>query len=153
MIDRWTGARYGPRQEFAEYAEQAGLRMGFLEAPLTVFLADGAHHNSELQPGAIPILDYYHAAEHLAAYCNLLPATLRTARRRRCSTMLWEGEVLQLIQELKQALPKVTDSDKAWKQINYFTNNQGVYSLSFTENRCYPPRSRTLVPQQPARSE
>ena len=38
--------------------------------------------------------------------------------------MLWEGEVLQMIQELKQALPKVTDSDKAWKQINYFTNNQ-----------------------------
>ena len=29
-----------------------------------------------------------------------------------------------MIQELKQALPKVTDSDKAWKQINYFTNNQ-----------------------------
>ena len=128
VVDRWTGARYGPRQEFAEYAEQAGLRMGFLEAPLTVFLADGAHHNWELQqthfPGAISILDYYHAAEHLAAYCNLLPATLRTARRRRFSTMLWEGEVLQMIQEMKQTLPKVTDSDKAWKQINYFTNNQ-----------------------------
>ena len=62
VVDRWTGARYGPRQRFAEYAEQAGLRMGFLEAPLTVFLADGAHHNWELQqthfPGAISILDY-----------------------------------------------------------------------------------------------
>ena len=49
VVDRWTGARYGPRQEFAEYAEQAGLRKGFLEAPLTVFPADGAHHNWDLQ--------------------------------------------------------------------------------------------------------
>ena len=100
VVDRWTGARYGPRQEFAEYAEQAGLRMGFLEAPQTLFLADGAHHNWELQqthwPGSIPILDYYHAAEHLADFCKLLPATLRTSHRRRWSMMLWQGEVSQM---------------------------------------------------------
>ena len=29
-----------------------------------------------------------------------------------------------MIHEMKRALGKVTDSDKAWKQINYFTNNQ-----------------------------
>ena len=128
VVDRWTGARYGPRHEFAAYAEQAGLRMGFLEAPQTVFLADGAHHNWELQqthfPGAIPILDYYHAAQHLAAFCNLLPATLCTSHRERWSTMMYEGEVLQMIHEMKRALGKVTDTDQAWKQINYFTNNQ-----------------------------
>ena len=60
----------------------------------------GAHHNWELQqthfPGSIPILDYYHAAEHLADFCKLLPATLRTSHRRRWSTMLWQGEVLQM---------------------------------------------------------
>lgn len=39
VIDRWTGAHYGPCQEFAEYAEQTGLRMGFLEAPRTLVLA------------------------------------------------------------------------------------------------------------------
>ena len=63
-----------------------GLRMGFLDAPRTLFLGDGARHNWELQqthfPGAIPILDYYHAAEHLADYCKLLPATLRDAVER-----------------------------------------------------------------------
>ena len=57
VVDRWTGARYGPRQEFAEYAEQAGLRKGFLEAPLTVFPADGAHHNWDLQQ-ARPVTYY-----------------------------------------------------------------------------------------------
>ena len=62
-----------------QYAEQAGLRMGFLQAPESVFLADGGRHNWDIQethfPAAVPILDYYHAAEHLADYCDLLPAT------------------------------------------------------------------------------
>ena len=38
--------------------------------------------------------------------------------------MMWEGEVLQLSHEMKRSLSKVTDTDEAWKQINYFTNNQ-----------------------------
>ena len=75
-------------------------------------------------PGAIPILDYYHAAEHLAAYCKLLPATLRDAHEQSLSAMMWEGEVLQMIHEMKRSLSKVTNTDQAWKQINYFTNNQ-----------------------------
>lgn len=128
VVDRWTGARYGPRREFVEYAQQAGLRMGFLQAPESVFLADGARHNWDMQemnfPGSVPILDYYHAAEHLADYCDLLPATLRAGRHRRWRTLMWNGEVLQLIVEMKQSLTKVTDTDAAWKQINYFTNNQ-----------------------------
>ena len=37
---------------------------------------------------------------------------------------MWHGEVLQMIVEMKQSLAKVTDTDAAWKQINYFTNNQ-----------------------------
>ena len=83
VVDRWTGGRYGPRQEFADYADQAGLRM-FLDAPRTLFLGDGARHNWELQqthfPGAIPILDYYHAAEHLVtASCCLLRCAVPTS--------------------------------------------------------------------------
>ena len=75
-------------------------------------------------PGAIPILDYYHAAEHLADYCKLLPAPRRGADERSLSTMMREGEVLQMIHEMKRLLAKVTDTDEAWKQINYFTNSQ-----------------------------
>ena len=37
---------------------------------------------------------------------------------------MWEGEVLQMIHEMKRSLSKVTNTDQAWKQINYFTNNQ-----------------------------
>ena len=38
--------------------------------------------------------------------------------------MMWEGEVLQMIHEMKRSLSKVTDTNEAWKQINYFTNNR-----------------------------
>ena len=54
-------------------------------------VADGAHHNWELKqthfPGAIPILDYYHAAQHLADFCKLLPATRCTSHGKRWSTI------------------------------------------------------------------
>ena len=142
VVDRWTGGRYGPRQEFAGYAEQAGLRMGFLDAPRTLFLGDGARHNWDLQqthfPGAIPILDYYHAAEHLADYCKLLPATLRGAHERSLSTIIWEGQVLQMIHEMKRSLSTVTDTDKAWTQINYFTNNQDRMDYARYRNLGWP---------------
>ena len=98
----------------------------------------GARHNWELQqthfPGAIPILDYYHAAEHLADYCKLLPATLRGAHERSLSTMMWEGEVLQMIHEMKRSLSN-TDTDEGWKQINYFTNNQDRMDYALPRSR------------------
>ena len=36
VVDRWTGGRYGPRQEFAGYAEQAGLPTMILPTPAHV---------------------------------------------------------------------------------------------------------------------
>ena len=48
VIDRWTGARYGPRKDFEPYAAQAGMQMGFMDAEQTLFIADGARHNWEL---------------------------------------------------------------------------------------------------------
>ena len=125
---RWTGARYGPRKHFEEYARQAGIGMGFLFARLTLFIADGARHNWELQmsyfPGAVQILDFYHAHEHLTSFCELLPTERRAANKKRWPHMLLHGEVLQVIAEMKQLLPSVTDNHKGWGQINYFPNNK-----------------------------
>jgi len=75
VFDRWVGAQYGPRQEFENYVRQTGIQMGQMKAKEVVFLADGAKHNWEVQqtnfPDAIPILDFYHAMEHLGAFCFL----------------------------------------------------------------------------------
>ncbi len=128
ITDRWTGARYGPRKDFEPYAAQAGMQMGFMHAEQTLFIADGARHNWELAmthfPGAVQILDYYHAAGHLGEFCGLLPASTREQHRQRCSTLLYNGEPLQLIVEMKGVVAKLTDAEAGWKHINYFQNNQ-----------------------------
>ena len=128
ITDRWTGARYGPRKDFEPYAAQAGMQMGFLDAEQTLFIADGAHHNWELAmthfPGAVQILDYYHAAEHLAEFCRLLPASDRDKQLRKWTNLLYNGEPLQLIVELQSVVWKLSDTDAGCKHINYFQNNQ-----------------------------
>ena len=128
VIDRWTGARYGPRKDFEPYAAQAGMQMGFMGAEQTLFIADGARHNWELAathfPGAVQILDYYHAAEHLAEFCHLLPASDRDSQLRKWTTLLYHGEALQLIVELQAAVWKLSDTDAGCKHITYFRNNQ-----------------------------
>ena len=128
ITDRWTGARYGPRKDFEPYAAQAGMQMGFMDAEQTLFIADGARHNWELAmthfPGAVQILDYYHAAGHLAEFCDLLAAAMRSERLRQWKTLLYDGETLQLIHEMQRCVAKLTDTDGGWKQINYFVNNQ-----------------------------
>ena len=70
------------------------------------------------------ILDYYHAASHLAEFCDLLPASMRDEHLRQWSTLLYNGEPLQLIVEMKGVVAKLTDADAGWKHINYFHNNQ-----------------------------
>ena len=107
ITDRWTGARYGPRKDFEPYAAQAGMQMGFMDAEQTLFIADGARHNWDL-----------------AEFCDLLAAAMRSERLRQWKTLLYDGETLQLIHEMKRCVAKLTDTDGGWKQINYFVNNQ-----------------------------
>ena len=126
--DRWIGARYGPQKEFEEYVRRAGLRMGQLGAEQVVFIADGLPINWEIQktnfPGAITILDFYHATEHLGDFCKLFKDEKQgEGKYDDWYLMLLEGEALQVISELKEAVNEITDTDKGWKHINYFKKN------------------------------
>jgi hypothetical protein len=100
-IDQWIGARYGPRKNFEEHVRRTGLQMGQLVAEKIVFLADGARTNWEIQmtnfPEAVPILDFYHASEHLGDFCKLMKDP-KTGQHRyeRWIKMLLDGEVLQV---------------------------------------------------------
>lgn len=126
--DRWTGAMYGPRVFFEQYVHEAGIKMGQLNAERVVFIADGAKHNWEIQMtnfhGATPILDVYHALEHLAAFCLLLKNESRSKQRYgRWRDMMLEGDTLQLLYEMKTDRKYLTDRDEGQKHINYFLNN------------------------------
>jgi hypothetical protein len=126
--DRWIGARYGPQKEFEEYVRRAGLRMGQLGAEQVVFIADGLAFNWEIQktnfPGAVTILDFYHASEHLGKFCKLFKdETEGKSSYDNWYTMLLNGEVLEVIAEMKEEVQELTDTAAGWKHINYFKKN------------------------------
>jgi hypothetical protein len=142
--DRWVGAQYGSRDIFENYVRQTALKMGQLLAKDVVFLADGAKHNWEIQktnfPDATPILDFYHALEHLADFCSLIPKE-QTAKHSyaKWRAMLYEGDVYQILEEMKESRESGSkDSDEAQKHINYFQNNK--WRMQYQEYRAkgYP---------------
>ena len=141
ITDRWTGARYGPRKDFEPYAAQAGMQMGFMGAEQTLFIADGARHNWELAathfPGAVQILDYYHAAEHLAEFCHLLPASDRHSQLRKWTKLLYHGEALQLIVDLQGAVWKLSDTDAGYDR-----------KLWTEMKRAHPPKNDSCTNQE-----
>jgi len=123
-IDQWIGARYGPRKDFEEHVRRTGLQMGQLVSEKIVFLADGARTNWEIQmtnfPDAVPILDFYHASEHLGDFCKVMKDLKQGQRRyNRWVEMLLDGEVLQVIAEMKEALKETTNRSEGVKEINY----------------------------------
>ncbi len=127
-VERWTGGRYGKFCEFDPYVGRAGMAMGQHHAKRIAFIADGAQKNWELQktnfPAATQILDFYHASEHLAAFCELLPEGKESARRyQRWRGMLLEGQAIQMIAELRRWAERTSDRSEAIKEIEYFKSN------------------------------
>jgi len=142
-IDRWIGARYGPRKDFEEHIRRTGLQMGQLEAEEIVFLADGAKTNWEIQmtnfPEAIPILDFYHASEYLGDFCNLMKDPQKGQKRYEgWIKMLLDGEVLQVIAEMKEALKETSNSSEGTKKINYYLNNRDRMKYKEYRDKGYP---------------
>lgn len=143
-VDRWVGAQYGPRQSFETYVRQTGLKMGQLQAKEVVFLADGAKHNWDIQktnfPEAIPILDFYHALEHLADFCCLFREE-QTGKHAyaKWRGMLYRGDIFQVLEEMKISRDaEVKNRDEAQKHINYFENNKWRMQYHEYRARGYP---------------
>lgn len=128
VSSEWTVSRYESMAAFGLHLGRAGLRMGVERAEQVVFLSDGLQANWQICldhfPGATEILDFYHASEHLGAFCALYRnGEVGQAHRKSWTKMLLEGEVLQGIAEMKTDLPQLSSKDEGWKQINYFQNN------------------------------
>jgi len=134
----WTVARYGTLEAFGLHLGRTALAMGLERAERVVFLSDGLRANWQICfdhfPGALQILDFYHASEHLGQFCSLF----KNAEKGQCRyggwyEMLLDGEALQLIAEMKAAIPELSSSDEGWKHINYFVNN--VDRMNYDEYR------------------
>jgi len=124
----WTVARYGTMEAFGLHLGRTGLAMGVEKAKKLVFLSDGLPANWQICldhfPGALQILDFYHASEHLGHFCGLYKNPEKGQQRYDgWYQMLLDGEVLQVIAEMKLDVHELSSSDEGWKHINYFSNN------------------------------
>jgi hypothetical protein len=99
VTQEWTVARYGKLEAFGWHLGRTAMALGQEKAAQVVFLADGLHANWQICfdhfPGALQILDFYHAVEHLGHFCSLFPDLEKGKRRKQqWRELLLEGQVL-----------------------------------------------------------
>jgi len=107
-------------------------RRGVLRAQRLVVLGDGAEWVKNLAeihfPGAVLIIDLYHAREHVAGLCRALfgaNAKKMERRRRHWWALLDEGKVETIISQASLALPEDPDLRKlAAAEISYLNKNK-----------------------------
>ena len=108
------------------------VRRGLYQAKRTVVLGDGAEwvkNTAQTHFGHCQfIIDYYHAAEHVATLCRILfdrNLKLTELYREKWTNYLWEGQIESLVEEASDRLPKDKRTSKeAQTQINYFDKNK-----------------------------
>jgi len=108
-------------------AEHRGLR----GAGRVVVIGDGAPWIWNLAdmhfPGAIQIVDYYHAAEHLGDIAKVLfpdDAERRNTWLERIKEKLWEGDISSLLFKLGTLRVRGKKKDTIRRAIAYFEKNQ-----------------------------
>jgi len=131
-----------------ETAEAFGWRMygearrrGLARAQRVVVLGDGAEWIKNLAemhfPQAVPIIDLYHAREHVSGLCRTLFGSNEKKmerRRRRWWALLDAGRVETIISQARRSLPEDPDLKKtAQAEIRYLDKNKE--RMRYTEFR------------------
>jgi hypothetical protein len=119
-------------QDFGSRLRAEALRRGMAKARVVVFLGDGAVWIWKLArinfPGAVYILDYYHALEHLTLLTNALygeGSDLAKQRFKQWRKALLEDRVTKIIAQAKADLPSGGQARSlAKKQIAYLERNR-----------------------------
>jgi hypothetical protein len=115
--------------EFGQRIHGEAARRGLERAGQVIAITDGAAYNKSILaehfPRAIPILDLYHAREHLAALLReVCRAPLEGALHQRLRELLDAGRVEALIMELAALLPRNGQRRKRGRaEIAYFRAN------------------------------
>lgn len=121
---------FEPAGEFGLLLRQEAQRRGMAGATKTIFIGDGAAWVWEMArinfAGAILILDFYHAAQHLLALVDALYGKETPEGKKKAK--LWKGWLLkdkapQIIQQAKAELARSLDNEKASKDIAYLEKN------------------------------
>lgn len=121
---------FEPAAEFGLLLRQEAQRRGMARATQIIFIGDGAAWIWELArinfAGAILILDFYHAAQHLIALVDALVGKETPEGKKKIK--LWKGWLLkdkaaQILKQAKAGLERSLDKEQAGKDIAYLEHN------------------------------
>ncbi len=116
--------------EFGLLLRQEAQRRGLAQVTKVIFIGDGAAWVWELArvnfAGAILILDFYHALQHLHGLVDAICGKESAEGKKRLK--LWKGWLLkdkagQIIKQAKAQLERSLDTETAGKEIGYLENN------------------------------
>jgi hypothetical protein len=123
-------ASFEPAAEFGLLLRQEAQRRGMAQATKVIFIGDGAAWVWELArvnfPGAVLILDFYHALLHVHGLVEALCGKETPEGKRRIK--LWKrgllkGKAPRIVEEARAQLERSLDKEKAEKEIAYLENN------------------------------
>lgn len=124
-------ANFKTASEFGADLLAEARHRGLAHAREVAFMGDGAKWIWELGrthfPGAIEILDYYHAAEHLHELHGLLFSGDRQLQRnplKRWKNWLWEGDIPSILKAVKRHQKKALNPEAVHKAAGYFQRNK-----------------------------
>ncbi len=116
--------------EFGLLLRQEARRRGLAKAGKVVFLGDGAAWVWELArvnfPGAILILDFYHALQHVHGLVEALwgkDTPEGRKARKGWTTWLLKDKAKQIVSQATERLPMALDTERAQSEIGYLKNN------------------------------
>lgn len=116
--------------EFGLLLRQEAQRRGMAQATQIIFIGDGAAWIWELVrvnfPGAILILDFYHALQHVHGLVDALwgkESPEGKKRIKRWKGWLFKDKAAQMIKEAQKELASGLEPEKAQKEIGYLENN------------------------------
>jgi hypothetical protein len=116
--------------EFGLLLRQEAQRRGLSKATKIIFIGDGAAWVWELArvnfAGAILILDFYHALQHVHGLVDAIwgkESTEGRKRIRRWKRWLLKDKAADIIKQANRELASGLDTEKAQKEIGYLKNN------------------------------
>ena len=114
---------------FGVRVRQAALQRGMAEASTVIYLGDGAAWVWEIArtcfPQAVPILDFFHASQHVVALAKALYADPGTANNwaLRWQSLLYDSELDTLLAEVR-LVTGPTPSEAAQGEMDYLERNR-----------------------------
>jgi hypothetical protein len=114
-----------PAETFGELLWGTGVHHQADRSAELIFVCDGATWIWKLVtqyfPNAVQIVDWYHACQYLYAVADELLQSEKESWLTEMKTLLWEGQIEDILQEGRTLLPQV--GHPAERLISYYTNN------------------------------